>query len=249
MARALSHLPGRLRSAGRWMSLHATSRPRRVIVLGRSAKASSEIFLVLLALCAVALGGTPALAFKNIEGCDIVAFAATASPVPIPPERWQAYRDAIAVLLGRPLVIDAARPCLGADRQPEALLAPDKHRRPIRAICGDSCRVLVKLNEDAVEALLDEVAQSTPAFGHGSAAAGHRAALRADRQYRALGALPLEPGPDVDAGGAIIASSPARSCRSSRQSGSKPSRSRISDKPPHARTPAGRDRRLQRKPS
>ena len=46
--------------------------------------------LVLFALCAVAFGGTPALAFKNIEGGDIVAFAASASPVPIPPERWQA---------------------------------------------------------------------------------------------------------------------------------------------------------------
>jgi hypothetical protein len=121
--------------------------------------------LVLLALCAIAFGGTPALAFKNIEGCDIVAFAASASPVPIPPERWQAYRDQVAALLGDPSSSNDLRGLALAliDIQ-KRLLAPDQGSPAYQDyLAGDSCRVLVKLNEGAVDALLAEAAQSTPA--------------------------------------------------------------------------------------
>jgi hypothetical protein len=111
------------------------------------------------------LGASPALAFKNIEGCDIVAFAASSSPVPIPPERWEAYRQQVAALL--------ADPSSSKDLRELALALVDIEKRLLASAAGsqtyqdylasDSCRLLDKLNARAVDALLDEAAQSTPA--------------------------------------------------------------------------------------
>src|SRR3990170_6077838 len=56
--------------------------------------------LVLLACLAASLSASPALAFKNIAGCDIVAFAAQGAAIAVAPERWQSYRDAAETILG-----------------------------------------------------------------------------------------------------------------------------------------------------
>jgi hypothetical protein len=116
--------------------------------------------LVLFALCAASLGGTPALAFKNIEGCDLVAFAAPSSPVPIPEERWQAYRDAAKALLGDASQ-DVRSLALALIDAQANLLAPDKESQAYQDyLGGDSCRILTKLNNAAIETLLGEVSQS-----------------------------------------------------------------------------------------
>jgi hypothetical protein len=120
---------------------------------------------VLVALCAAAFGGTPALAFKNVEGCDLVAFASSSSPVSIAPERWQAYRDQVAALLADPPVPGDLRGLALAlvDLQ-KNLLAPDQGSPAYQAyLTSDSCHVLVKINQAAVDALLEEAAQSTSA--------------------------------------------------------------------------------------
>ena len=117
-----------------------------------------------IAAIAAVFVASPALAFKNIEGCDIIAFAASSSPVPIPPERWQAYRDQVAALLGDPSASNDLRGLALAlvDIQ-KRLLAPDQGSQAYQDyLAGDSCRVLVKLNEAAVDALLAEAAKSTP---------------------------------------------------------------------------------------
>ena len=122
--------------------------------------------LVLLACLALGFSASPALAFKNIAGCDIVAFAAPSSPVPIVAERWQAYREQAEFLLSEP-PSRAANDWRGLashfiDLQ-KTLLAPDKGSKAYQDyLAGDSCRVLSKLDSGAVETLLDEVVQSTP---------------------------------------------------------------------------------------
>ena len=124
--------------------------------------------LVLLACLALGFSASPALAFKNIAGCDIVAFAASSSPVPIAAERWQSYRDAAETILGAAPQTQASvqewRPVaaelIGAQKN---LLAPDKGSKAYQNyLAGDRCRVLSKLDSGAFETLLDEVAQSTP---------------------------------------------------------------------------------------
>ena len=122
-------------------------------------------FLVLLACGAACVSASPALAFKNIEGCDIVAFASPSSPVPIAPERWQAYAQAAASLLENPpskATNDWRGLALGLFGLQKDLLAPDRGSKAYQGyLASDSCRVLVKLNAGSVEALLDEVGQST----------------------------------------------------------------------------------------
>ena len=119
-------------------------------------------FLVLLALCAASLGGTPARAFKSIEGCDIVAFASASSPVPIAPERWQAYREAIQALLADSSY-DARALALALVQTEQNLLAPDKASPAYQGDLADSCQLIVKLNGDAIEAKLNQIAATLPA--------------------------------------------------------------------------------------
>jgi len=124
--------------------------------------------LRLLASCAAIAAGLcvgPAQAFKNIEGCDIVAFAAPSSPIPISPERWEAYRQQVATLLGDPSSPNDLRGLAFALIDIEKrLLAPEAGSQAYQDyLASDSCRLLDKLNERAVDALLDEAAQSTPA--------------------------------------------------------------------------------------
>ena len=124
--------------------------------------------LRLLASCAAIAAGLcagPAQAFKNIEGCDIVAFAAPSSPIPISPERWEAYRQQVAALLGDPSSSSDLRGLAFALIDIEKrLLAPEAGSQAYQDyLASDSCRLLDKLNARAVDALLDEAAQSTPA--------------------------------------------------------------------------------------
>ena len=119
-------------------------------------------FSVLLALCAAALGGTPALAFKSIEGCDIVAFASASSPVPIAPPRWQAYREAIEALLADSSY-DARTLALALVQAEQTLLAPDKGSPAYQGYLAESCQLNVKLNDATVAAKLDQIAATLPA--------------------------------------------------------------------------------------
>ena len=118
-----------------------------------------------VAAIASVLGASPAQAFKNIEGCDIVVFAASSSPVPIPPERWEAYRQQVAALLGDPPSSKDLRGLAFALVDIEKrLLAPQAGSQAYQDyLASDSCRLLDKLNARAVDALLDEAAISTPA--------------------------------------------------------------------------------------
>lgn len=124
-------------------------------------------FPVLLALCAACFGGTPTLAFKHIEGCDIVAFASQSSPVRIAPERWQVYGKTSQSLLSEPPNASStdlrglASTLIDAQKD---LLAPDQGSPAYRGyLASDRCRLIVKLNGSAVAAKLDAVGQSIPA--------------------------------------------------------------------------------------
>ena len=125
--------------------------------------------LVLIACVVLGFGAGPALAFKNIEGCDIVAFAGKDSPVVIPAERWQAYRDSATTILGDAPAADApiaewralASELIAAQ---QALLAPDRDSPAYRDyLASDSCLVLSKLDSNAVQDLLGEVEQTASA--------------------------------------------------------------------------------------
>lgn len=122
--------------------------------------------LVLLACLALGFSASPALAFKHIAGCDIVAFAAQGSPVPIAPERWQAYRANSELLLSQSQSAAAtdwrglAASLIGAQN---ALLAPEKESQAYQDyLASDSCRVLAKLDSGAIETMLGAVSQSAP---------------------------------------------------------------------------------------
>ncbi len=64
--------------------------------------------LVLLACAVLGLSAGPAFAFKNIAGCDLVAFAAADSPIAIGAARWQSYRDQAAAILAAAPGADAS---------------------------------------------------------------------------------------------------------------------------------------------
>jgi hypothetical protein len=122
--------------------------------------------LVLLACLALGFSARPALAFKNIAGCDIVAFAAKGSPIAIAPERWQSNRDAAETILGASPQVQAsvqqwrlvATELIAAQKR---LIEPEKASKAYQVyLAGDSCRVLSKLDAGAIEALLDEAAQA-----------------------------------------------------------------------------------------
>jgi hypothetical protein len=119
--------------------------------------------LALWVCAALAFGATPALAFKNIEGCDVVAFAGKDSPVVIPAERWQAYRVQSEFLLGQPQTAAATDWRALGSRLVElqkTLLAPERGTKPYQDyLASDSCRVLAKLDSSAIQTLLGEVAQ------------------------------------------------------------------------------------------
>jgi hypothetical protein len=123
--------------------------------------------LVLLAWLALGFSASPALAFKNIAGCDIVAFAAPSSPVPIAAERWQAYRANSELLLSQSQSAAAtdwrglAASLIGAQN---SMFAPEKGSKAYQDyLASDNCRVLAKLDSGAIETMLGAVSQSVQA--------------------------------------------------------------------------------------
>jgi alcohol dehydrogenase, propanol-preferring len=123
---------------------------------------------LVLGLCvAVAFSASPALAFKNIAGCDIVTFADQDSPIALAPAHWQTYRDSVATILGAAPEAEApiAEWRALVNRLIEAqetLLAPEKNSQADRDyVASDSCLALAKLDASAVDSLLGE-AQSAP---------------------------------------------------------------------------------------
>jgi hypothetical protein len=122
--------------------------------------------LVLIACAVLSFSAAPAFAFKHIEGCDIVAFAGNDSPVVIPAERWQAYRDSFAAILDAAPDADAPIAAWRAvanqliEKQ-QALLAPDQGSPAYAGyLASDSCLVVSKLESSEVEGLIGEVAQT-----------------------------------------------------------------------------------------
>ena len=87
----------------------------------------SALRLAFAALAVLACSGR-ALAFKNLQACDIVMFASGAARMEIAPQAWQAYRDETLVALSAaPGGGDANATQAMADRVIEAqehLLAP-----------------------------------------------------------------------------------------------------------------------------
>ena len=117
-----------------------------------------------LAALAVILCTEPALAFKNLEACDIVMFASGAAPSEIAPEAWLSYRDEVTTILG-----DAAGKDLNAaaDRLVEAqasLLAPIAGSDAYKDyVASESCLVLKSLSVEGIDAALEAADPSTPA--------------------------------------------------------------------------------------
>jgi hypothetical protein len=122
--------------------------------------------LVLVACVVLSVSAGPAFAFKTLEGCDIVAFAAKDSPVAIPAERWQDYRAGVTAMLDAAPDADAAIAAWRAladelIAKQTALLAPDRASPAYGDyLASDSCRVLSKLDSGAIQTLLGEVAQT-----------------------------------------------------------------------------------------
>jgi hypothetical protein len=114
------------------------------------------------------LSASPAFAFKNIAGCDLVAFAAKDSPIAIPAARWQSYRDQAAAILATAPAADAsladwralANELIAAQN---SLLAPEQGSDAYRDyLASDRCLALAKLNPGAVDGLLDAAARAAP---------------------------------------------------------------------------------------
>jgi hypothetical protein len=96
---------------------------------------------------------SPALAFKNIEGCDIVTFAAKDAPIAVPKERW--HRDQSETIL---TVAPGAEATLTewravANKLIEAqrnLLEPAIETKPYQDyLAGENCLALAKLDSGA----------------------------------------------------------------------------------------------------
>jgi hypothetical protein len=124
-----------------------------------------KIGLLVLVGLTLSLGAGPALAFKTVEGCDIVAFASKDSPVQIAPERWQAYRAASEAALGLdwnpPLGVPDPLAALVA-AQSELLEGVKQSAAYRDYMAGDSCKLLSTLNASAVDALLAEAVAAIP---------------------------------------------------------------------------------------
>ena len=122
--------------------------------------------LLLLAGLAIGFGGRPAFALKNVEGCDIVAFAAENAPISIAPERWRVYAAESQSLLASPPGESSsdwrglARGLIGL----QGTVLADVKASPAYQdyLAADTCRVLSRLESRAIEGLLHEVEQAEP---------------------------------------------------------------------------------------
>jgi hypothetical protein len=122
-----------------------------------------------IVLClALAYSATPAFAFKNVEGCDVVAFAGNGAQISLSEQAWQDYRAAAETILGRAprsgASLQAWRAIADELIAAQATLLQAAKASPAYQdyLAGDSCRVLTRLNGSTIAALLDEAAQSAP---------------------------------------------------------------------------------------
>jgi hypothetical protein len=132
---------------------------------------------------ALGLSATPALAFKNVEGCDLVAFAGKGAQPSLSDQAWKDYRAAAETILGGTPRASASLQAWRAIAD-ELIAAQASLLRPVKGseayhdyLASDSCRVLARLDGKAITALLDEAAQGTP----GEIAESLRAVVEAAR--------------------------------------------------------------------
>ena len=128
----------------------------------------SALRIAAAALGVVACSGQ-ALAFKNLQACDIVMFASGAAPSEIAAEAWLAYSDEMVTLLSvAPAAGDSNATQGMADRVIEAqnsLLAPIADSDGYKDyLAGGSCLVLKSLTNAGIDAALGAVAAATPAI-------------------------------------------------------------------------------------
>ena len=118
-----------------------------------------------IAALAVLVCTRPALAFKNLQGCDIVMAASGAAQLEIEPEGWQSYRSEVSTVLR-----DIAGKDLNeaADRLVEAqesLLAPVVESDPYKDyLASRSCLLLKSLTAQGISAALAAADAATPAL-------------------------------------------------------------------------------------
>jgi hypothetical protein len=140
--------------------------------------------------------GAAPFAAKNLEACDIVTFAASSSPaVAVSPERWQAYRDEVAAILGSAETPSAEALASINDRLLTAqrtLLATEiASSEPYQDyLRSDRCKLLTRLDSDAVDSLLDGLEGSVPkasldvARAIASAASGQVTGINRSARFR-----------------------------------------------------------------
>jgi hypothetical protein len=124
------------------------------------------VLRVLIAAIAVIACTGPALAFKNLQGCDIVAATSGQAPFTIAPDAWQAYRDDVYGILSTPAStiddLSAAADLLVAAQM--TLLQPITDADTFREyLLGDKCHVLKTLTPEGIDDALAGADPATPA--------------------------------------------------------------------------------------
>ncbi|HSD92307.1 MAG TPA: hypothetical protein VLB11_04705 [Methyloceanibacter sp.] len=114
---------------------------------------------LLLAALTLSISAGPVFALKNIEGCDIVAFAPGSSA--LTPEQWLDYRSKVEAALMPGNAAPTAAGVVAAQKELLALIKASPAYRDYLA--GDSCRILAGLDAGAVQKLLAEAAATMPA--------------------------------------------------------------------------------------
>ncbi len=117
-----------------------------------------------LAALAISLCTGPALAFKNLEACDIVMAASGQAPLEIEPEAWQSYRNEVSTILHDTAGKDLSEAADRLIEAQESLLAPVAGSDAYKDyIASESCLLLKSLSRDGVDAALAAADPSTPA--------------------------------------------------------------------------------------
>jgi hypothetical protein len=124
------------------------------------------VLRVLIAAIAVIACTGPAFAFKNLQGCDIVAATSGQAPFTVAPDGWRAYRDDVRGILSTPAStvddLTAAADLLVAAQR--TLLQPITDADTYRDyLLGESCHVLKTLTPAGIDAALAAADLSMPA--------------------------------------------------------------------------------------
>ena len=155
--------------------------------------------VAIAALGIVACSG-PALAFKNLQACDIVMFETAAAPSEIAAEAWLAYRDEMVTLLSGAAVAGDSNATQGiADRVIEAqnsLLAPITDSDAYKDyLAGGSCLVLRSLTAAGIDAGAERCRRSDARDRRTECPGACQRGACADGHDLSLGALPLDSRP------------------------------------------------------